>query len=140
MRYEAISADCHVDLCWLPPDLFTSAAAGAMKDRMPYVSDGPQGPVWTTKKGAALGRVCGMGSAGREYVPGKIHRSDRMAETGLYEDGKNGVRRPGDPDQRIKDMDRDGVDAEIIFGILGVASRVRDHEAANGCCASTMIG
>ena len=28
-------------------------------------------------------------------------------------------------------MDRDGVDAEIIFGILGVASRVRDHEAAN---------
>ena len=28
-------------------------------------------------------------------------------------------------------MDRDGVDAEIIFGILGVASRVRDPEAAN---------
>src|ERR1700686_5473403 len=28
-------------------------------------------------------------------------------------------------------MDRDGVDAEIIFGILGVARRVRDHEAAN---------
>src|SRR5882762_11800655 len=32
---------------------------------------------------------------------------------------------------RIKDMNRDGVDAEIIFGILGVASRVRDPEAAN---------
>src|SRR5262245_9941311 len=30
-----------------------------------------------------------------------------------------------------KVWDRDGVDAEIIFGILGVASRVRDHEAAN---------
>ena len=28
-------------------------------------------------------------------------------------------------------MDRDGVDAEVIFGILGVASRVRDHDAAN---------
>jgi predicted TIM-barrel fold metal-dependent hydrolase len=57
--------------------------------------------------------------------------TSRPSETGLYEDGKKGVRRPGDPDQRIKDMDRDGVDAEIIFGILGVASRVRDHEAAN---------
>ena len=22
MRYEMISADCHIDLCWLPPDLF----------------------------------------------------------------------------------------------------------------------
>ena len=54
-----------------------------------------------------------------------------MAETRLYEDGKKGVRHPGDPDRRIKDMNRDGVDAEIIFGILGVASRVRDHEAAN---------
>jgi hypothetical protein len=41
------------------------------------------------------------------------------------------MRRPGDPDQRVKDMNRDGVDAEIIFGILGVASRVRDPEAAN---------
>jgi predicted TIM-barrel fold metal-dependent hydrolase len=28
-------------------------------------------------------------------------------------------------------MDRDGVDAEIIFGILGVAGRVEDPEAAN---------
>ena len=25
---------------------------------------------------------------GREYVPGVIHRSDRMASTGLYDDGK----------------------------------------------------
>ena len=40
----------------------------------------------------------GMGSAGREYVPGQIHRSDRMASTGLYDDGKRGIRqahRPG---------------------------------------------
>src|SRR5438309_4057419 len=54
-----------------------------------------------------------------------------MAETGLYEAGKRGLRRRGEPDQRIKDMNRDGVDAEVIFGILGVASRVRDHQAAN---------
>ena len=39
----------------------------------------------------------GMGSAGRKYMPGKIHRSDRMASTGLYEDGKKGIRRLTDP-------------------------------------------
>ena len=55
---------------------------------MPYVADGPNGRNWTTKKGAALGKPAGMGSAGREYVPGRIHRADRMAETGLYEDGR----------------------------------------------------
>ena len=36
MRYTRISADCHIDLPWLPPDLFTANASAAMKDRMPY--------------------------------------------------------------------------------------------------------
>ena len=26
MRYNRISADCHLDLLWLPPDLFVSEA------------------------------------------------------------------------------------------------------------------
>jgi predicted TIM-barrel fold metal-dependent hydrolase len=130
MRYTRISADCHVDLCWLPPDLFTSSASAAMKDRMPYVADGPKGPVWVTKKGANLGLVNGMGSAGREYVPGKIHRSDRMAATGLYEDGKRGVRRLTDPELRLKDQERDGVQAEVLYGILGATRRLNDPEAA----------
>jgi len=130
MRYTRISADCHVDLCWLPPDLFTSSASAAMKDRMPYVTDGPKGPVWVTKKGAKLGLVNGMGSAGREYVPGQIHRSDRMAATGLYEDGKRGIRRLTDPELRLKDQERDGVQAEVLYGILGATRRLNDAEAA----------
>jgi len=52
MRYDVISADCHVDLCWLPPDLFTANASSTLRDRMPYVADGPNGRVWMTKKGA----------------------------------------------------------------------------------------
>jgi predicted TIM-barrel fold metal-dependent hydrolase len=130
MRYTRISADCHIDLCWLPPDLFTSSAAAAMKDRMPYVTDGPRGPRWVTKKGANLGLMNGMGSAGREYFPGKIHRSDRMASTGLYEDGKRGVRRLTDPELRLKDQERDGVQAEVLYGILGATRRLNDPEAA----------
>jgi predicted TIM-barrel fold metal-dependent hydrolase len=129
MRYEMISADCHVDLCWLPTDLFTTNSSAAMRDRMPYVVDSPKGPQWTTKKGAKLGLVNGMGSAGREYVPGRIHRSDRMAATGLYDDGKKGIRRLTDPDLRIKDQDRDGVQAEVLYGILGATGRMNDPEA-----------
>src|SRR5262249_32848853 len=112
MRYTRISADCHIDLCWLPPDLFTSNASTSLKDRMPSVTDSPKGPRWVTKKGANFGLVNGMGSAGREYVPGKIHRSDRIAATGLYEDGKRGIRRLTDPELRLKDQERDGVQAE----------------------------
>ena len=130
MRYQTISADCHVDLCWLPPDLFTTRASETLRDRMPYVTEGPKGPQWVTKKGAMLGLVNGMGSAGREYVPGRIHRADRMAATGLYEDGKRGIRRLTDPDLRVKDQDRDGVQAEVLYGVLGTTGRMNDPEAA----------
>ena len=40
MQYKVISADCHIDLIWLPPDLFTANASKELKDRMPYVTDG----------------------------------------------------------------------------------------------------
>ena len=90
MKYEIISADCHVDLIWLPPDLFTSNASAAMKDFMPYVTHSDSGPVWVAKQGASFGLMNGMGSGGREYKPGEIQRSDWMAETGLFADGKKG--------------------------------------------------
>ena len=131
MQYRRISADCHLDLPWLPPELFTSQAPRDFKDRMPFVEDGKDGPRWVTKAGVFMGIPGAVGSVGAPFVPGQNYRVDKMAETGLYEAGKRGERRPGDPHLRIKEMEKDGVDAEIIFGILGVASRLEDHEAAN---------
>ena len=133
MQYRRISADCHLDLPWLPPALFVSEAKRELRDRMPYVEDSPDGPRWTTKAGVNMGLVGGIGSVGGKFVPGQNYRVDKMAETGLYEAGKRGERRPGDPHLRIKEMEKDGVDAEIIFGILGVVSRLEDHEAASEC-------
>jgi len=130
MKYERISADCHVDLIWLPPDLFTSNAPASLKDRMPYVTDTRKGKMWVARNGANFGLMNGMGSAGREYVPGQIHRSDRMASTGLYDDGKKGIRRLTDPELRLKDQERDGVQGEVLYGILGASMRLKDDEAA----------
>src|SRR5215467_10305074 len=105
MTFTRISADCHIDMPWMPPDLFT-------------------------KNGASFGLWGGVGPSGQKYIPGMHYRADVMASTGLYEDGKKGIARPTTPELRIKDMDRDGVQAEIIFGILGAATRLNDHEAA----------
>src|SRR3954452_21942695 len=118
MQYRRISADCHLDMIWLPPDLFTSQAPRIPKDRMPFVADGPQGKEWVANNGASFGLVGGVGSAGGLYEPGKQHRADRMAEAGLSEDGLKGIRRPGDLVLRAKELDRDGVDAEVISGVL----------------------
>jgi len=71
-----------------------------------------------------------MGSAGRPYEPGKIHRSDRMASTGLYNAEQQKIRRLTDPDLRLKDQDRDGVQAEVLYGVLGATMRLNDDEAA----------
>ena len=91
---------------------------------------GERGKEWVTKNGSSFGLMNGMGSAGRKYEPGKIHRSDRMASTGLYADGEKGIRRLTDPDLRLKDQDRDGVQAEVLYGILGATNRLNDNEAA----------
>ena len=131
MNYTRISADCHIDLPMLAPDLFTSNAQAALKERMPYVTDGPDGPYWTCKNGGSFGLLNGVGPSGQKLVPGQNHRVDVMAATGFYEDGKNGHRHPTNPVLRAKDMDRDGVQAEVIFGILGAATRLNDPAAAN---------
>jgi uncharacterized protein len=131
MAYQRISADCHIDLPMLAPDIFTANATPALKERMPYVTDGPDGPYWTCKNGGSFGLLNGVGPAGQKLVPGQNYRVDVMAATGLYEDGRKGHRHPTDPVLRAKDMDRDGVQAEVIFGILGAATRLNDPVAAN---------
>ena len=82
-----------------------------------------------TKKGSNLGSWNGMGSAGREYVPGYLplrphgcHRSLRGWQ----------ARGPclTDPELRLKDQERDGVQAEVLYGILGATWRLNDAEAA----------
>jgi predicted TIM-barrel fold metal-dependent hydrolase len=53
-----------------------------------------------------------------------------MASTGLYDDGRKGIRRLTDPELRLKDQERDGVQAEVLYGILGASMRLKDDEAA----------
>lgn len=131
MDYKRISADCHIDLPWMPPDLFVTEATPKLRERMPFVTDGPDGPYWTSKNGMSFGLKNGVGPAGQKYEPGKHARADLMAATNLYEDGKKDIRRISDPHMRLKDMEMDGVDAEVMYGILGAATKLDDHEAAS---------
>jgi predicted TIM-barrel fold metal-dependent hydrolase len=128
--YSRISADSHIDMPWMPNDLFTSNASAALKDRMPYVADGPDGPYWTCKNGMSFGLVCGVGPGGAKYVPGQNYRVEKMHAAGLYDDAKKGQRRVIDPHLRVMDQDLVGVGAEVLFGILGAATRLNDHDAA----------
>ena len=39
MEYSVISADTHLDLTWLPGDMFVEAAPAHLKSQMPYTTD-----------------------------------------------------------------------------------------------------
>jgi predicted TIM-barrel fold metal-dependent hydrolase len=128
MDHPVISADGHIDFPLMPEDLFVSNAPPALRARMPRVEDTPDGRIWKSAQGTSLGLAGGMGSAGRSYVPGEIHRSDRMAEQGLYRDQSRGIMRPAIPELRVKDQELDGISGEVLYGILGAASRLDDAE------------
>jgi hypothetical protein len=108
----------------MPPELFTENASAALKDRMPYVTDGPDGPFWTSKNGMSFGLVCGVGPAARSSSRAELPRRSDGGDRALR--GRQaGIRRvPIPPAGEGRELD--GVDAEVIFGILGAATRLDD--------------
>ena len=127
--YRAISADSHVDLVWLPSKLFVENCTTHLRDRMPYVIESDEGRKWVTNAGAKLGFENGVGSGGLPYKKGWSKHVDRMAEKGLFEDGKNGIKRCTDPVLRVQDQDLDGISGEVLYGILGASKRLQDDIA-----------
>lgn len=123
MGYEIISADTHLDLRWLPHDLFTSNAPDALKSRMPKVKTLDRGKYWFVQgeEFCAVGSDSAGVKEGQGYAPGESLHLDRMAEVGFFDGIAEGIYHPVDPELRVKDQDIDGINAEVIYGILGIA-------------------
>ena len=114
MEYNIISADSHVDLGYLPSDLFVVNAPSGLKGRMPRVVESEDGPVWRTGNvslGPALRRSKNI------LTPENEERFSRMAATGFFDDAREGRPHPTTLDLRLRDQDLDGVDAEVFYGL-----------------------
>ena len=90
-----ISADDHMDLHVMPPRLFVDRVAAAWRDEVPIVVDTDDGPCWSLR-----GDIVGP--------------SGRKAK-GLLATDTHGFR-PGVAEQRLEDLDRDGVEATVVYG------------------------
>ncbi len=126
MAYKVISADSHVDLGYLPRDLFTSQDPGRFEGRMPHVEERDGTNQWWAD-GIYLEDV-GHFSKVETYNPGMKTRVARMAESGFLEDSARGDYHPTNIELRLRDQDLDGVDAEVIYGMFAVAGKVQDQE------------
>ena len=124
---KVISGDCHVDIPWLPADLFTSNAPSHLQDKMPHVLDTEDGEQWFAGD-RQLGCVGGAGIGLQPklfwdpYVPGVSTRLDRMEEMNFFTDAKQGKFHPTTPELRIKDQETDGIKGEVLYGVLALAS------------------
>ncbi len=89
-----ISADDHLDLLYLPPDLWTARLPQSLGSRGPRVIQLQNSDIWVCD-GLAWGRYTGRPPGAR---------------------GDPSPCRPIIPQLRLEDMDRDGIAAQVLFG------------------------
>ena len=104
MDYKVISADDHLDLRFFPADLWTRRAPAKLKDRVPHIEDVDGLPFW----------VCD----GKRWGRWGQFKADGPRQWALERGGvmNEGELRPTTPELRLQDMDRDGVDATVMYG------------------------
>ncbi len=100
-----ISADDHLDIHAMPPDTWSARLPSEWRERGPRVEETDDGPWW----------VCD----GRRVSP-----SGRK-ESGYIAAHDHGFR-PGQPQTRLEDMDRDGVYAQVVYGPTCTQLQIRD--------------
>ena len=100
----------YLDPEYLRPETFVERAPTKMKDRMPRVVEKDGGAYWMAGEQT-------LGAWGATQMKANLERTRRgqamLAAGFVVED-----LRPSDPDKRIEDLERDGVDAELIYGPL----------------------
>ena len=107
--YRVISSDNHVIE---PVDLWTSRADSKLKDRMPHIERLEDGDWWFCDGQKVESTADGTQTGLRFEAPSKL-TATRTVEEIL----------PGAwiPEEHIKDMDADGVDASIVYPTVGLA-------------------
>jgi uncharacterized protein len=120
MDYPLISADDHIDLGYLPPDLWTERLPKAYRDRAPHIEDrGGPNEVW----------VCD-GEVWGDYRGERWFAREKRTVLALDRGGSAEAGRPTNPEKRLTDMQRDGVTASVMFPPI-LPMQVGDPELRN---------
>jgi predicted TIM-barrel fold metal-dependent hydrolase len=127
VKHRFISADDHIDLRWLPKDLWTERLPERLRERGPRVVENDNGSYWTWegKTFSPHGYYTAAQGSGAMWA---IERGGVMRE---------GELRPTTAALRLIDMDRDGADVSVMYGptdpmpIADAELRRRCNEAYN---------
>ena len=92
MSYRIISADCHIDMTWMPGDLWVKNAPARFRDQVPQVRQTPDGPRWYAEE-KELGVFGGLGFGFDRVQRNFSKHVERMFEAGFYEGDRTRPRR-----------------------------------------------
>ena len=123
MEYQVISGDSHVDMTWMPGDLWVANAPPRFQETAPRVVETNAGPRWWAE-GRQLGIQGGLAFSFNRAVKERSRRISAMSDAGFYEEGLH----PTTPHLRLRDMERDGVEAEVLYGLSGTHLQFQDPE------------
>ena len=106
MMHRFISADDHIDLRWLPKDLWSERLPARLRDRGPRVIDNDHGAYWSWED--------------KTFSPHGYYTA-AQGSGAMWAIERGGVMRPGElrpttAELRLSDMDRDGAEASIMYG------------------------
>jgi predicted TIM-barrel fold metal-dependent hydrolase len=107
----------------MPGDLWVKNAPAKWREQVPQVRETPDGPHWFAE-GKDLGVFGGLGFGFDRVQRGYSKHVEKMFEVGFYEGGPH----PTTPALRLEDQELDGIDAEVMYGILGIGARLTDRE------------
>ena len=128
MQHKLISGDNHIDLTYCPADLWSAQAPAKWAKNAPRVEERNDGQHWFVDD-KDRGMWNGVGPGFLPYTKGSFGHVDEMKEAGFVWDSYPGATpRPTTPELRIADLDRDGLDKEIIYGCLMVNDLIDDAE------------
>lgn len=126
MEHGLISGDNHIDLTYLPPDLWSSQAPEEWKLLVPRVEELEDGLHWFVDA-QDKGMWNGVGPEFLKYKRGVFAHLDEMNDLGFEWDPRPGAKpRPTTPELRLADLDRDGIEAEIVYGCLMINDLIED--------------
>ena len=126
MTDRLISGDNHIDLTYCPPDLWSSQAPAKWKLLVPRVEELEDGCHWFVDA-VDRGMWNGVGPGFLPYTKGVFAHIDEMKDVGFEWNYQRGARpRPTTPELRLADLDRDGLEKEIIYGCLMINDLIAD--------------
>lgn len=121
---KLISCDDHLDLNQLPADLWTARLPSNLRERAPHIEMRDGKAVWICN-GRNWGSWAGH-DAGDKGPKVAFNAFDRGGYTDPTE------RRAGVAELRLADMDRDGVEAHVIYGPV-TSIKLDDSELRDAC-------